>query len=419
MPQNIRVSSEIGALHRLIIHAPDEGLMRISPKRAEELLFDDIIYLPLMKEEYEIYRKVLEAFVGADCILDTGDLLEGALETAEDYREWVINRIVEYEELPKSCGQAFRQMPARELAQVLISGYYPKEDRYFFDPIPNFIFTRDIAVTINDHVLIAKAAKEARARENFLTRFIFWSNPLFQKIKEDGRLINLNDVDCFPPSHRGERVSMEGGDLMIINEDYLLIGCSERTTAHAIELVKKVLFERKVVKNVVRINIPTDRSFMHIDTLFTQIHSNHIVGYKPIVMDGLGSNVEVHRSNGTLRYYPSIRDFFLNEINPHMEFIPVGGGESPYQDREQWTDAGNLLAVKPGVALTYDRNPATEAAFLKFDYQILPAVDFLKQVRSGRLKPQELESTIITLPSSELSRGRGGTHCMSCPIERI
>ncbi len=418
MPENIGVSSEIGALQRLIIHAPDEGIARISPKRAEELLFDDIVHLPLMQKEYEIYRKVLEAFVGSENILDTQQLLEGALQADESHREWVINRIVEYEELPRDCADAFRQMPAHELAAVLISGYYAKEDRYFFDPIPNFIFTRDIAVTVNDHVIIAKAAKDARARENFLTRFIFWSNPLFQHIKSEGKLINLNDVDRFPPSYKGERVSMEGGDLMIINEDYLLIGCSERTTAHAIELVKKELFEKKVVKNVVRINIPVNRSFMHIDTLFTQVHSNHIIGYKPIVMDGLGSNVEVHRSNGTLRYYPSIRDFFLNEINPHMEFIPVGGGETPYQEREQWTDAGNLLAVKPGVALTYDRNPATEAAFLKFDYQIMPAGQFLSQVKKGLLKPKELENTIITLPSSELSRGRGGTHCMSCPIER-
>ena len=419
MPRNIHVYSEIGALKRLIVHAPDEGIMRITPKRAEELLFDDIVHLPLMQQEYDTYRRVLQAFVGKENILEARDLLTGALAADEEYSSWVIERILEYEELPKSCGDAFRQMESETLARVLISGYWSEEDRYFFDPIPNFIFTRDIAVAVNDHIVITKAAKEARARENFLTRFIFWSNPLFKEVKQSGRLINLNDVDRFPPSRRGERVSMEGGDMMIINSDYLLIGCGERTTAHAIELLTEELFKRDVVTNVVRINIPIDRTFMHIDTLFTHISAEHLVAYKPIVMDGLGSNVEVRRSNGTLRYYPSIRDFFLNEINPHMQFISVGGGVSPYQEREQWTDAGNLLAVKPGVALSYDRNPYTEKAFEDFGYQIMPATDFLMQVEKGALKPQELEQTIITLPSSELSRGRGGTHCMSCPIERL
>jgi arginine deiminase len=135
-------------------------------------------------------------------------------------------------------------------------------------------------------------------------------------------------------------------------------------------------------------------------------------------LDGLGSNVQVHKSNGTSIFYPSVRDFMVNEINPNMQFILSGKGESPYQEREQWTDGCNLVALKPGVALTYDRNPVTEKAFKKAGYNIVHARKLLADLKSGKVKAEDIENTIINLPSNELSRARGGSHCMTCPIER-
>lgn len=417
-PSIVNVSSEIGILKKVIVHRPDRGIERISPKKAEELLFDDIVHLPKMQEEHDIFTNVLKAFLGDDNVLEIEDLLFQSLEEDDEKRTEVIDLIVADEELPSSAQKLLLGLPNKELAEVLISGYYEKEEYILFDPIPNFIFTRDIAVTINDHVLITKASKMARYRENFLTRFIYWAHPLFKNLKTENKLINLNKVDLFPPSRKGESISMEGGDVMIINKDYLLIGHSERTTQHAIQSLKKVLFEKNVVENVVQINIPTDRSYMHIDTIFTQINTNHIVAFKPIIVDGLSSNVEVHRKDGSYVLYPSVKDFFLKEINPDMEFILSGGGESPYQEREQWTDGCNLVALKPGVGLTYDRNPKTEEAFKKAGYRVIHATEFLERFKNGLENPAEVNNTIITLPSNELSRARGGSHCMTCPVIR-
>ncbi|MFK7947423.1 MAG: arginine deiminase family protein [Saprospiraceae bacterium] len=415
----INVSSEIGTLRKVIVHRPDEGIDRISPKRAEELLFDDIVYLPKMLEEHQIFTDVLKMFLGDDNVLEVEDLLEEALEYDMEKRFIIINKISDFEELPQRDRNLLFNLSSKDLKEVLITGYYEEEDAFLFDPIPNFLFTRDIAVTINDHVLITKAAKEARQRENLLTRFIFWAHPMFTDLQKEGKVINLNEVDLFPPSRKGEQVSVEGGDVMIINKDYLLIGCSERSTAHGIKLLKDVLFKKDIVKNVAQINLTKARSWMHIDTVFTHIKSNHFAAFKPLVIDGVAAYVEVYRQ-GTdeVTTYSTVAEFLKAEINPDMEFILSGNGESPYDEREQWTDSCNLVMIKEGVGLAYDRNYKTAEAFEEKGYNVISAEKLLKDFKKGKITPDEVENTIIALPSSELSRARGGSHCMTCPILR-
>ena len=415
---SINVSSEIGILQKVIVHRPDNGIARVSPKRAEELLFDDIVFLPQMQKEHDVLTDILAAFLGKENVLEITDLLEQTIADDPKNKSLIIARVEDYEELPRTFGEKLESLTDKELADVLITGYLPNEDHILFDPIPNFIFTRDIAVVINDYVIITKAFKAARHRENLLTRFILWRHPMFKKLKQANRIINLNNLDLFPPSKYGEQVSIEGGDVMIINEDFLLIGCSERTSMHGVELLRNMLFEKKVISNVVVINIPADRSFMHIDTLFTMLDKDEIIAFKPIVYDGNSSNVKVFRSNGGLSEYSSVKEFFKSEINNEMKFIFTGNGISPYQEREQWTDGCNLVAVKPGVALSYDRNQVTDEAFRASGYQVIAAEVLLSKIKSGKVKVKDIEKTIIQLPSSELSRARGGSHCMTCPISR-
>ena len=205
---------------------------------------------------------------------------------------------------------------------------------------------------------------------------------------------------------------------MILNKDYLLIGCSERSTTHAFHELKKILFERNVIRHVAMVVIPRERSYMHIDTIFTNIAPDHFVAYKPIVIDGLSSYVVVYDTDGCERHYSSIREFIQQEINSKVEFILSGNGISPYQEREQWTDGCNLVALRPGIGLTYDRNPFTEIAFQQAGYSVITADDFLQKAALSKTFVEDLQKTIITLPSNELSRARGGSHCMTCPILR-
>jgi arginine deiminase len=206
------------------------------PNARGELLFDDIVHLPNMQDEHDIFINVLKAFLGKENVLEVRDLLAESTRDEESKYE-VINKITDFEELPYSFIPrlpAFRRTIGRHAHHRLprTGRPYPLRPHPQPDLYPRY---RRDGQRLR---LITKANKTARFRENFLTRLIFSSHPVFRRLKADGKTINLNRVDKFPPSKKGETISIEGGDVMMLNKDYLLIGCSERTNNYAFQLIK-------------------------------------------------------------------------------------------------------------------------------------------------------------------------------------
>ena len=192
MDNRIFVSSEIGDLRKVLVHKPDIGIDRISPKRAEELLFDDIVFLEKMQEEHVVFTDTLKMLIGDKNVLESEQMILEALYANPARKQRLIEAIALFEELPDTHKTLLENLENEALVDVLITGYCAATDQILFDPIPNFIFTRDTAVMINDHVVITKPSKMARQRENYLTRFIFWEHPLFKVLQDNQNIINLN-----------------------------------------------------------------------------------------------------------------------------------------------------------------------------------------------------------------------------------
>jgi arginine deiminase len=472
---SVSVSSEIGRLRRLLVHSPDSGLGKVVPSKAQDWLFEDIVHLDtIRRKEYDFYTKVLlyfldpgkikgkladidheknkrgfykpgdELFFQSDKVVELQWLLADILMDHEIKLKLVAS-VCAIENCSYDTQKELQTLAPVQLAKTFISGT-TNDEKMLFAPIPNFIFTRDIGIVINNHVLLNKPAKKARTREALLMKYIFFNHLLFSEYHDT--IIELSDTHhhfLLPKEGDDKKVTLEGGDVMVVSKDHLLIGVSERTTLEAAYQAIKILFEKGVVKKITIIRIPKKRDYMHIDTLFTQVKRNVWVmlgifskkASKHEDEDSVQRILEGNKKDEKLRiiqfrkkdpanpeYFDNLEDL-LTDISRNdlgctekIKFIYSGNNEFPFDAREQWTDSCNLLALKEGVVLGYDRNDKTVEAFKGNGFGVIHAHDLIDGMEKGEIDPDEMENTLILMPSAELSRARGGFHCMSMPLLR-
>jgi arginine deiminase len=467
----IDVTSEIGSLRTLLIHSPDSGLGKVVPSKAQDWLFEDIVHLDTMrKNEYDHYVKLLLYFLdpgkikgklqqidndeeraffkpdnmgfhASNQVIEIQTLLADILQQ-DDIREKLVASVCAIESCNYRLQEQLINTDPVELAKIFISGSLNNEEM-IFAPIPNLIFSRDIGIAVNNHMLLNKPAKKARFRETLLARYIFFNHPLFAAYSNNILEIPETAQHFLRPGEDNlEKTTLEGGDVMMVSPQHLIIGCSERTSISGANEAIKLLFDNDVVKKVTIVKIPHKRDYMHIDTVFTQIKRDTWVLLRSLAVADAPleeqepiswfadkkqkdrAEIVQFEKGEKPRLFGCIEDLLADisendlQSGTKTNFIYSGNNTFPFDAREQWTDSCNLLAIKEGVVLGYDRNDKTVEAFKQNGFEVIRVNDLLQKFENGELDPQTMTNTLILMPSAELSRARGGFHCMSMPLLR-
>lgn len=400
----INVYSEIGKLKTVLLHYPGEELNNLIPKYLGELLFDDIPWLPLAQKEHDAFanafRKAgvkvvyLEDLV-AEVLVDNkikDQFIKEFVSEANIHSETLKEILTEYleniadpKELVLKTMAGIKKSEMESNKKITLTDYVT-EYPFVCNPMPNLYFTRDPFASIYDGISLNKMYSLTRSRETIYAKYIF----LYHKDYKGTKLFY----------NRDNELNIEGGDILVLNKETLIVGVSERTHSGAIEkLAKNMFYENKTsLKRILAFTIPKMRTFMHLDTVFTQVDFDKFTIHKEcydslkiyeVTKDG--------KKDGKLKVKElddKLEVVLEHYIGKKVTLIPCGGEDSVSAAREQWSDGSNTIAIGPGEVIAYERNDITNKTLQ--NYGII----------------------VHTIPSSELSRGRGGPRCMCMPLER-